>query len=279
MRFLYLLLLLTIVVACSEQNIDSTPVVASVGKNTLTIQDVENIFFNETGLEISDTQIHRYVQRWIETELIYQEAVEQGLKEHPEIQKHLKDLEREFLVTKFVENYNNSEITITEQDIQKYYERYSDEFIRNEALYNLRIILAENYRTANTHRKEINAGNEFNAIARNHSLDGSKDKGGELGWTSMSELNSDLAKRVITQSPNRISTPIKTTGGYYLVEVLGVRKKGEIKTLEEVETIIVSRLKAEKGKDNFRQLITNLNEKYEIESNLEILKRFKNNSN
>ena len=139
MRFKYLSLILLVFLACTEQNIDSTPVVASVGKRTLTIQDVENVFFDETGVEISETQIFRYVQRWIETELIYQEAMEQGLNENPDIQKHLKDLEREYLVNRFVENHNNLEVAITEQDIQGYYERYSDEFIRLDNYYNLRI--------------------------------------------------------------------------------------------------------------------------------------------
>ena len=253
--------------------------VASVGKSKLTVQNIENIFFNETGLEISDTQIFRYVQRWIETELIYLEAVEQGLKEDPEIQKHLKDLEREYLVNRFVENYNNLEVSITKQDIQDYYGRYSDEFIRDEDFYNLRIILAENYRSANTLRREITSGMDFNTIARNHSLEGSKDKGGELGWVRISELNDGLAKRIPSLGLESISTPIKTDGGYYLVEVLDVRKKDGTQTIEEVESIIISRLKAEKSRDNFRQLVARLSEKNETESNLEILKRFKNNLN
>lgn len=274
MRVFIPVLLVFIIIACQNGAQQSSPVVASVAGKVLTVNDIEEIIYNESGLEISSAQVYRYVQRWIETELVYQEALEQGLQEEPAVQKRLRDLEKDYLVNLFLDRYDNVEILLTDQDIQDYYEQNKAEFIREEDYYYLYILLAENYRSANTLRRELLAGGDFAALARDHSLDPSKDNGGLLGWTKLSDVNESVATRVPSLGMNVLSSPIKSDAGYYIVKVTDVRKKGEIMSIDEVRETIVFRLKTERKNEKYRNLITSLGEKYEMSSNLELLKRF-----
>ena len=271
-------LLFILILSCATKPTDNSPVVATVGKSTLTINDIESMFLNETGIQVSGTQIQRYVQRWIETELVYKEALASGLKENPEVQKQLLDLEKDYLANRFIESYNNSELSITDQEIEDYYNRNSDEFIRTEDFYNLRVILAENYRSASALRGEINAGTDFSTLAKNHSLHGSSIDGGLLGWVRIDDLDDELARQVPRLSINQISSPIKTESGYYLVELLGSRPKDEVQSLEEVQMDIVNRLQIEKKRTKYENLISELSEKYEMNSNFEILQKYNNGS-
>jgi parvulin-like peptidyl-prolyl isomerase len=272
------ILVLGLFLACSTKTSDDSPVIATVGKTDLTINEIETVFLGETGLELSQTQIHRYVQRWIEKELIYQEALEGGLKENPEVEKNLLELEKDYLVNRFIQDYNSIDMSVSEQEIADYYERYSDEFIRKNDFYNLRVILVENYRSASALRREINSGTDFTTLAKNHSLDGSSAKGGLLGWVTIDKLDDDLARQISRLSVNQISSPIKTENGYYLVELLNVRLKDEVQTIEEVQVTILKRLQAEKKREKYENLVSELSEKYKMYSNFEVLKKYNSSS-
>lgn len=277
-NYIIFYLLFVFILSCSTKPTDDSAIVATVGKNNLTINDIESMFLSETGLQISDTQIHRYVQRWIEKELVYREALESGLKGNPEVQKQLLDLEKDYLVNRFIADYNNSELSVTEEEIADYYKRNSDEFIRAEDFYNLRVILAEDFRSAVALRREINAGTDFTTLAKNHSLHGSSGDGGLLGWVRIEDLDDDLARQVPRLVINQVSNTIKTESGYYLVELLGSRPKDEVQSLEEVQMVIVNRLQIEKKRKKYENLISELSEKYEMNSNFEILKKYNTSS-
>ena len=260
-KLLFLLLLLSFVVSCQREAEDDSPVVATVGKAKLTLNDIRNALPKEAGLELSGVQIQRFVQRWIEFELIYQEALKRGVPNQPEVKKGLKELEKEYIVSAFIDQFVDVNLNPDEDEIRQYYEANSDEFIRPEDMYNLRLILVETYRKANAIRQELIRGTNFADLAKQHSLDPSSENGGEKGWVRLADLPEDLARRIPNLALNTPSVPLKTKVGYYIVEPLGLRKKGSLMTLEEVKETIKLRLRAKKKEDRYRQLVTQLGEK------------------
>ncbi len=254
------LLVLLLFSFCHKEPQNTSPVVASAGKEKLHLDELREMIPQHSALTISSVQVQNLIQRWAEEELVYQLAVSQGFDKNPAIQKKLKELEKNYIAAAFVQDYVDKEIVVSEDEIKSYYERNSNEFIRPKDYYNIQVLVVDSYAKANQLRRKVLNGESFESIARDNSLDASKDDGGNLGWVAVDQLPDEVGRRVKSMSPNTTSRPIKTVVGYYLVRLLDVRKKGDIQTLEEMYDLIKYRIKARKREENYRQLINQLKE-------------------
>ena len=64
-------------------------------------------------------------------------------------------------------------------------------------------------------------GEDFSALVEEYSQDPySREKGGDLGWFSMDQLNPQFSSAVDTLSTGNISEPIPTSSGYHLLKVV-----------------------------------------------------------
>ena len=268
--FVFILLFL---VSCNFKKSGRSPVVARVGKSTLTLEELKQDIPMNASLELSAVQIQRYVQRWVESELVYQQALKEGFGKRREVKEHIKSLAKDYIVSTFVDQYTNQKLKVTDNEIKSYYDKNSDEFNRPQDQYNIRLILVESYRKGRAVRNELMGGTDFAELARKHSIDESKDDGGELGWITLDRLPSDLAARIPRLTLDSPSSPIRTSVGYYIVEPLGVRKKGQLQTLDEVRDVIMMRLQIIKKEQNYRRLVNRLSENTEFSTNWNVLKQ------
>ena len=244
MKYVALLSLLVVLISCSNDTGNDSPVVATSGKARLHLDEISSFWTDNTGLDISKIQVQNYIQRWAEKELIYQHALSDDYHKHPDIQKKLYELEKDFIVAAFLHEKIDNELSVTESDIEAYYDEKSAEFIREYDFYNVQIILTETASQANQVRRKILNGEDFETLATENSLDSSKENGGKLGWIRPNDLPDRVATRLPSLRENSVSTPISTTLGHFLVVVLETRKSGDIQTLEEVREIIEFRIKA-----------------------------------
>lgn len=259
-------------VSCNFKQ-SKSPAVARVGKSTLTLEELKQDIPLNASLELSAVQIQRYVQRWVETELVYQQALKEGVAKRPEVKEHIRALAKDYIVSIFVDQYTNQNLKITDKEIQSYYDKSTDEFIRPQDQYHIRLILVESYRKSRAVRNELMGGTNFAELAREHSIDESKDNGGDLGWVTLDRLPDDLATRIPRLALDSPSVPIRTSVGYYIVEPLGMRKKGETQTLDEVRDVIKMRLQIIKKEQNYRRLVNRLSENTEFSTNWNVLKQ------
>ncbi|KPL18655.1 MAG: hypothetical protein AMJ92_06930 [candidate division Zixibacteria bacterium SM23_81] len=70
-------------------------------------------------------------------------------------------------------------------------------------------------------RDRASRGEEFAALVEQYSQDPySKEKGGDLGWLPLDQLNPQFLSVVDTLSVGNISEPLKTSSGYHLLKVI-----------------------------------------------------------
>ena len=254
------LLIIVFSFACNKSEKKQSTIIASVGKSTLTLADLKKSLPQNPGFEISSMQVQKFITRWIESELVYQEALKQGINKSADVKDRLSELQKNYLVAAYLDKMVDEKVVVNNEEIDRFYSANSEEFVRSDDYYNIRLMLVEKYSEANSIRSKIAKGEDFGKLARKHSLDDSAENGGELGWVRLSGLPNDLAKVVPYVGVKAVSRPIKTAVGRYLVDVLDVRKKGQTQTLEEVRDEIIWRLKAQKREDLYRRLITILGE-------------------
>jgi peptidyl-prolyl cis-trans isomerase SurA len=73
--------------------------------------------------------------------------------------------------------------------------------------------------------KEINSGADFAKLAKDFSQSASADRGGEIGWLSIDQLDSDIARVVSQLKPGQISKPIVMPERVQILKLLDVRSK------------------------------------------------------
>jgi peptidyl-prolyl cis-trans isomerase C len=270
MKFIKSLVLLFIVISfyCKDSSKKETITVAKVGRAELLMSDLKEFLPKSPGLNISSVQIEQYIKRWIENELVYQEALKHNLHSEPEIRRQLERLQKQFIVSTFLEQIIDKNITVSEEELLDFYQEKSSEYIREHDQYLVDLLLVGAYNKANQLRKKILNGLEFEKAAKENSLDSSKEKGGHLGWVVLDELSDRLAKTIPSLALKSLSKPINTEIGWALIIVQEKRNKGEVKTLEEVYDLLTWRLRARKREISYRRLISKLSENTDIEQDL-----------
>jgi len=257
----YLLLFsLLFFLSCSRDNKNSSPIVASAGNARLHLDELRGSIPKDPAFLISSVQVQNFIQHWAEEELVYQKSLSEGFDKQPAIQKKIKDLEKKYIVAEYLQEKVDNSITVSDDEINAYYETNSGEFIRPNALYNVMILIVDSYAKANELRRKALSGEPFENLARENSLDESREKDGKLGWVMLEDLPPEIARRVKVMSPNTTSRPIKTVVGYYIIRLIDVRKKGDVQSLSEASELIKYRIKARKREERYRQLINQLKE-------------------
>jgi parvulin-like peptidyl-prolyl isomerase len=101
----------------------------------------------------------------------------------------------------------------------------------------VRHVLVQDKATADKVRASLEAGGSWSAVAKQYSQDpGSKDKGGDLGFTSKGQTVPEFEKAVFALAgqggckgktsgacSSPVSQPVKSQFGYHVIQVLGLR--------------------------------------------------------
>jgi len=257
--------------ACSQQEKDTSPVIVSTDNAQFTTNDLKQVIPSHTGFDISKVQIQDYIQRWIEREMVYKKAMSTGLDNDPQVQKKLHDLRKDYLVAAYLEQNIDKQITVSEDEIESFYDENVKELVRPEDLYNVNYALASDYRTANSIRRRVRDGDSLAVIAQDSTFKANNNVYRDLGWVTLDELSETLANKVRWLSVDRPSKPFKTDAGYGVVLVSGIRKKGETQTLEEVRDQLAQRLRVSKREKRYAQLINELKENSDVKVNWNVL--------
>lgn len=132
------------------------------------------------------------------------------------------------------------DVEVTDEEIQKYYDQASTEL-------KARHILVKDEETAKKAIERIKAGEDFAAVAKDMSTDGSASSGGDLGWFSVGKMVKEFNDAAYALELNTISEPVKTQFGYHVIEVTDKRKVENYGTLEEKKDEIRDIIQQEKG--------------------------------
>jgi len=238
-------------------NKEEKSVVARVGQSVLTLQDVRERTPG-AGTTAARAQAERYIQHWIESELLYQEALKSGVDKEAEVQRALKEMSRNYIITAFSERAAGVSVSVSDEEIGRYYQEQKEEFQAEADLYHALVILVQSQNEALRLRRELMEGASFSEIAGRHSLDGSRFQGGDLGFVRLSALSPMIARAVSSMQPGSLSAPVKSELGYNLIRLVEVQRKGTTRALEEVRPVIEQRIAARKQEVALQNLISRL---------------------
>ncbi len=170
----------------------------------------------------------------IKQELLAQEALKKGLDKTADTSMQL-EFSRQSVLIKALQNDFINTRKITDEDMRKEYETVKMQLL-GEQDYNMRHILVGSEAEATDIIARIKKGSKFDQIAKDKSLDnGSKAKGGELGWAPARALLQSFPEAVTKMKKGQLTeSPVQTPSGWHVIRIDDIRP-AKVPAFEEVK--------------------------------------------
>ncbi len=253
---------------CQKKN--NSPVIVRIGKSLLTIEDLYKSIPPEYADRISPEQNVNYVKQWIQTELLYREALRLKYDKETHIQERLEKMKKDLLAAEVINRssklFNNS---VEQSSITEYYNQNQNKFIRDKEMVIYQEIVVEDAKTASLIKQNANLHN-FSEYAEKYSKIPFSDTL-NIAPVPVDDIPSDLKNAIQYTMPGNISTPIKSELGYHLLLIIEKLPKGSICREEEVREEILTILSAKKQKENIEKMISGLRLKNDMEYNINLI--------
>jgi peptidyl-prolyl cis-trans isomerase C len=197
------------------------------------------------------------VEYLVERHLLAQAAVKEGIAETEEYKQRLAFYQAKALR----DAYFNTSIkpSVTDEDVKTAYEKEASKVKVSERV-RARHILVQTEKDAKDVLGRLNKGEKFEDIAKQVSLDGSKDYGGDLGYFSSEEMVPEFSKAAFSLKIGEISAPVKTDYGWHVIKVED-RKQGGAQPFEQVKAGVKAVLMRKKVQD----IVSDLRKQAKIE--------------
>jgi peptidyl-prolyl cis-trans isomerase SurA len=193
-----------------------------------------------------------------------------------EFKQNLKD---SILTQKVIQQEVGGHITVTQQEIQEFYNQHKDEMSRPEQVRLSEILIstapatppsgqpapsadevvAQAKAKADAIYAQLQKGGKFEELAQKNSNGPTSANGGDLEYFKRGTLSKQLEDQVFALKPGQYTEPIRTNQGWVILRVTEHQSEG-IPPLKEVEPQIQERLYMTKMQPALREYLTKLRE-------------------
>jgi len=201
----------------------------------------------------------------VERHLLAQLAVKEGVAETEEYKRRLALYQAKALRDAYL--FQKIRPEVTEEEIKAAYDEEAAKLAQTERV-RARHILVGSEKEAKDILARIEKGEKFEDLAKQYSLDGSKDYGGDLGYFTAPEMVPEFSKAAFALKVGEVSQPVKTDFGWHIIR-LDDRKMGAAQPYDQVKPAIRSVLLGKK----LQQVIAGLRDASKIEFLDEDLKK------
>lgn len=241
-------------------------ILATVNGRTITEEDV-NSFIRSMG-----AQGRRYdspegraalLEELIARALFLADAKKNMLEYEEAFKAQLAEV-KDRLLTGYAIEKALSRVTVSEEEIRKYYDDHKEEMTTGETVSASHILVGEE-ETAKDLLGKIRSGEmSFEDAAKNFSTCPSGQNGGSLGEFGRGQMVPEFDDACFHMEVGELRGPIKTQFGYHLIRLDG-KKKAEPLSYAEVKDEIAGRLTQEKQQAAYRSRVNQLKILYPVE--------------
>lgn len=210
--------------AQSEPGDERSRVIAVVNGVELTQADFISFVNTRVGeqarhVKLNQQQLSILLAEYINRELIFQDALEQGWDKAPDVVTAI-DNQRRNIIASFVIR-QMIEHPISDEELEQAYKKLMAKPIRE---FRARHILLTSEQRARELIDALEQGAAFDQLARENSMDATADQGGELGWLSADEIAEPLrtAMQALRKGTNS-REPVRTDFGWHILRLEDTR--------------------------------------------------------
>ena len=238
----------------------SSGAICAVGSDTLFEGDLKYLLLEGNGMVPGLEEKKRYIDRWVTTEILYQEALKRGVASDPRIRARLNELEHQFLADHMLFLALRERIKVTEEEIRRYFKEHEKEYMYEYRVSHILVNTLEEAQKV----KELLKKRSFAWVANRYSVDPMARRGGDLGYLTKGNMIPEFEAVVFKMKPGEVSDIVKSDFGYHIIKLVGMRKALARVTLADVREQIMNELLVEKRKKAFSELMDSLRAVYPV---------------
>ena len=152
-------------------------------------------------------------------------------------------------------------VKVTDADVKKYYDTNKANYTQ-AASRDVRHILVNSKKLADTIESQLKAGGNFAKLAKKYSKDtGSAVNGGKL-TVQKGKTVPEFDKAAFSLKTNEISAPVHTTYGWHIIQALSAIKPAQTKPLKDEQATIRQQLVSTKKQDAMTKWLDDMKKSY-----------------
>jgi peptidyl-prolyl cis-trans isomerase C len=271
-RFILLALSIGMLLAGRVDAEDLNPVAGKTGDFVLREADLDRLLSNlspevQKSIENSPEQRSNFIRQFLLTKATASRARKEGFDRKPEVKELLSNLIDQFLAQEYLNKVVIANITITDDELKKYYAEHENEFLVPEAVKARHIFIASSKDSAVELKEKarlkaevilekIRKGEDFAKTAREQSEDAdTAAKDGDLGYITEGKTNSlEFEKAVFALKSGETSNIVETPFGYHIIRI-DDRKEKRTATLDEAKDYMTNLLREEQKKKKAQEFV------------------------
>ena len=240
---------------------DAGPAVARVNDRLLHQREFASMLPEDYPVVLTLEERKAYLDRWIATELLYEEAVKEKVGSSDEIEARLEQYKKDLVAEMLVQQVLKERAVVTDEEVRAYYEARIEEYTREYRVSHILTSTRENAEEV----KELLKKQAFSWVASRRSIDRHTGGGGDLGFLSKGNMIAEFEAVVFKMQVDEISDIIESDFGYHIILLTDVREAQGRLEFEDAAEEISRTLLFEKRAAVYDSLITALREKAEID--------------
>ncbi len=271
-KFISSLLLIStgiLITGCTNKSNSKGNVVAQVNEAQITNIELEAAIPEGSSPEVKLALKRNLMEKWIEEEIFYQVALEEGLSLSEQEMLLVKNYEKRLLVQKYIDMRLSPNYRILDQEVEDYYNKHQREFVWDDETVHIIHLVLDNDDSAI--KSEIRQSKDLMEVIKKNFFDQQSTPErpiGDLGYQKLSEFPNTIQRRIRNLKTGNISGPLKTKYGYHYIQLLDFQKKGAIKDLDLARHEIYMRLQFFNRNEEIKNIKQSLRSGFTIQTDL-----------
>lgn len=157
-------------------------------------------------------------------------------------------------------------LEISDEDVRDYFDENLENFMEKEEI-RASHILVEEKELAEELFAKLQAGEDFEELAKEHSIDGSAQAGGDLGFFGRGAMVQEFEEAAFGLKVGEISKPVQSQFGYHIIKMVE-KKEAKEPVLEDFEEIIRDEILENSMNQLYEEWYHEIIDNYTIENSL-----------
>jgi peptidyl-prolyl cis-trans isomerase C len=192
------------------------------------------------------------------------------------LDKLREEIKRQMVAQKMVQAEVEPKVTVTDNDVNGFYQQNPDKFKEPEAVHAAHILIRLPEKADDAAKKkarteadsvlaQVKKGGDFAALAKQHSQDpGSAANGGDLGFVAKGQTVPAFEQAAFALKPGQLSGVVETPFGFHIIKLIEHRAERAV-PLTEVKAQVEQFLKQQQTQEKTGAFIEQLKAKAKVE--------------
>ena len=242
--------------------------VATIDKEVITVDDLNERLKAfpqqfQTALQQKENKV-KVLDQLIDEALLLTEAKKKGYTKNSDYKDRMDQAKKQILISLVIRDNIDKKITLTQEDLTNYYTRNKDAYAEKEQRRVSHILVKEEAQAKKLLAQLKKGKGAFDKVAKKHSIDPTKDNGGDIGWFQKGQLVPEFEKAAYgIKKKGSLSGVVKTQFGFHIIKLTDKRVRPEIK-FDDVKAQIQQNVYAEKKRALTDQFLAQLKKDHKV---------------